>query len=116
MKKDNFLYIEDINNAIDWILNDYVLNIAFAEFLQDQKTQDAVIRQIAVIGEAMNKMDTEFLDKHPELPSKEAVSMRNILVHDYDNVDLEELWKTIKVDLPILKEMVSKILLEEGSS
>lgn len=110
MKKNNLLYIEDINNAIDWILDDYVLNITADEFSHDPKTQDAVIRQIAIIGEAMNKMDIEFLNKHPELPSKEAVSMRNILVHDYDTVDLEELWKTIKIDLPALKETVSKIL------
>jgi len=39
--------------------------------------------------------------------------MRNILVHDYDNVDLEELWKTVKVDLPILKEIIIKVLSEE---
>ena len=110
MKKDNLLYIEGIKNAIDWILNDYVLNITFEEFSEDQKTQDAVIRQLALIGEAMNKMDQVFLNKYPELPSRESVSMRNILVHDYDNIDLEELWKTIKVDLPILKGMVRKIL------
>lgn len=116
MKKDNFLYIEDINSAIDWIVNDYIVDMTIEEFSYDQKTQDAVIRQIAIIGEAMNKVDTEFLSLYPELPSKEAVSMRNILVHDYDNIDLEKLWKTIKVDLPILKEMVSEILLEEGSS
>lgn len=113
MKKDNFLYIEDIKNAIDWVLDDYVLNMTFEDFSKDPKTQDTVIRQIAVIGEAMNKMDAQFLTKYPKLPSKEAVSMRNILVHDYDNIDLEELWKTIKVDLPSLKETVVKILSEE---
>ncbi|OGC57106.1 hypothetical protein A3H26_02580 [candidate division WWE3 bacterium RIFCSPLOWO2_12_FULL_36_10] len=101
MKKDNFLYIVDMT---------------LEEFSYDQKTQDTVIRQISIIDEAMNKIDTEFLTKHPELPSKKAVSMRNILVHDYDNIDIEKLWKTIKVDLPILKEMVSKILAKEKQS
>jgi len=65
MTKNNFLYIEDIKNAIDRILDDYVLKTNFEDFSQDRKTQDAVIRQIAIIGEAMNKMGTEFLAKYP---------------------------------------------------
>ena len=110
MKKDNFLYIEDIDNAIDWVLNDYVKDYSFEDFVNDNKTQDAVIRQIAIIGEALNKIDNEFIQKYPDLPSKEAVALRNILVHDYGNVDLRELWKTIENDLPKLKKVVSEIL------
>jgi len=115
MKKDNLLYLEDIKNAIDWILDDYVLKMDLASFVTDKKTQDAVIRQIAIIGKAMNKIDDEFLKNYPELPTKEAVSMRNVLVHDYENVDLNELWKTIKIDLPVLKEMITNILNKENS-
>ena len=48
--------------------------------MKDKKTQDAVIRQIAIIGETMGKLDKEFIENHPELPGKEAVAMRNILV------------------------------------
>lgn len=83
----------------------------FEEFDTDKKTQDAVIRQIAIIGEAMAKLSKEFTKLHPELPSKEAVAMRNILVHDYDWVDTEEVWKTIEEDLPELKEIIEKIIL-----
>lgn len=110
MKKDNLLYIEDINNAIDWILNDFVYDVSFEDFIEDRMMQDAVIREISIIGEAMNKIEDAFISKYPELPARESVSMRNVLIHNYGNVDLEKLWKTIKTDLPNLKKVVGNIL------
>ena len=61
----------------------------------------------------MGKLDKNFAEEHPELPSKEAVFMRNVLVHDCDWVDTEEVWRTVEQDLPELKEFVEKILEEE---
>lgn len=113
MENRNKVYLEDIAQAIKLILEDYVSSINFEEFDKDKKTQDAVIRQIAIIGEAMGKLDKDFIEKHTELPSKEAVAMRNVLVHDYDWVDTEEVWKTIEQDLPKLKVTVEKILQKE---
>ena len=110
MKKNNLQFINDINDAIDWILNDYVKGISYMEFAENHEKVDAVIRQIAIVGEAMNGLEDEFLEQHPELPSKDAVAMRNVLVHDYDMVDTEELWKTITIDLPKLKKAVEKLL------
>lgn len=95
------------------LISEYVAGFSFEEFEEDKKTQDAVIRQIAIIGEAMGKLDKEFVEDHSELPAKEAVAMRNVLVHDYDWVDAEEVWKTIERDLPKLKEAVEKLLQEE---
>lgn len=113
MEKSNKVYLEDIIQAIKLILENYVLGLDFEKFDKDKKTQDAVIRQIAIIGEAMGKLDKDFIENHPELPGKEAVAMRNVLVHDYDWVDTEEVWRTIEQDLPKLKETVRKILQEE---
>ena len=113
MEKSNKVYLEDIVQAIKLILEDYVSGINFEEFDKDKKTQDAVIRQIAIIGEAMGKFEKDFVNDHPELPSKEAVAMRNVLVHDYDWVDTKEVWRTIEQDLPKLKRAVEKILQEE---
>lgn len=113
MKKSNKVYLEDIAEAVKLILEDYVSGINFEEFDKDKKTQDAVIRQIAIIGEAVGKLDKNFIENHPGLPGKEAVAMRNVLVHDYDWVDKEEVWRTIEQDLPKLKETAEKILLEE---
>ena len=113
MEKSNNIYLEDIVSAIKLILEEYITDIDFDKFDKDKKTQDAVIRQIAIIGEALGKLDKDFVNSHPELPTKEAVAMRNVLVHDYDWVDTEEVWKTIQKDLPELKIIVEKILREE---
>ena len=113
MEKTNKIYLEDISAAIKLILEEYISGINYEEFSKDKKTQDAVIRQIAIIGEAMSKLDEDFIENHSELPGKEAVAMRNVLVHDYDWVDTEEVWRTIEQDLPKLKETVEKILSEE---
>ena len=113
MEKNNKVYLEDIVSAIKLILEEYIAGIDFDKFDKDKKTQDAVIRQIAIIGEAIGKLDKDFVSSHPELPTKEAVAMRNVLVHDYDWVDTKEVWKTIQKDLPELKNLVEKILKEE---
>jgi len=113
MEKSNEIYLKDILNAIRIIVEEYVKDFNFEKFGKDKKTQDAVIRQIAIIGEALGKLDNDFVNSHPELPTKEAVAMRNVLVHDYDWVDTEEVWKTIQKDLPELKLIIEKILQEK---
>lgn len=106
MKKSNQTYVLDILASISLILEDYTQGMSFEQFDKDKKTQDAVVRQIAIIGEAMNKLSKDYVEKRPKLPVREAISMRNILVHDYDWVDTEEVWKTLQEDLPRLKAML----------
>ena len=100
-------------SAIKLILEEYTSGFNFEKFDKDKKTQDAVIRQIAIIGEALGKLNKDFIESHTELPAKEAIAMRNVLVHDYDWVDTEEVWKTVQKDLPGLKNVVENILQEE---
>lgn len=106
MKKNDEVYIIDILRAIDVVLNNYVKNLTFEEFSGDKKTQDAVIRQIAIIGEAMGKLSQEFINNHKNIPVREAIAMRNVLVHDYDYVDIQEVWRTLEKDLPILSNLL----------
>jgi len=82
----------------------------FDSFCRDTKTQDAIIKNFIVIGEAVNKIPKEFFTQFPDFPTKEAIDMRNFLIHDYDNVDLGILWKTINNDIPSLKIQISKAL------
>ena len=100
------VYIIDILRAIDVVLNNYVKNLTFEEFSGDKKTQDAVIRQIAIIGETMGKLSQGFINNHKNIPVREAIAMRNVLVHDYDYVDIKEVWKTLEKDLPILSNLL----------
>ena len=71
--------------------------------------QDAVIRNIEIIGEATKKISKQLTESHQEIPWSEMAGMRDKLIHDYLDVDLDVVWKTVEIDLPLLKEMISKI-------
>ena len=74
--------------------------IDLAGFLADEKTQSAVIHQLLVMGEAAKRLSPEFRAKHPQLPWKMMAGMRDKLVHEYDDVDLDEVWHTLNSDVP----------------
>jgi uncharacterized protein with HEPN domain len=73
-----------------------------AEFLGDAKTQSAVLHQLLIIGEAVKRMSPEFRASHPEVPWKPIAGTRDKLIHFYEGVDLEEVWKMVSADLPEL--------------
>lgn len=105
-------YLRHILEAIRRI-HLYVEDMAEVKFLEDAKTQDAVIRNFEIIGEACRNIDChhpEFTQKHPEVPWGFAYEMRNALAHGYFKVDLEIVWKTIHQDLPYLAEQIGTLL------
>ncbi|HMR68562.1 MAG TPA: DUF86 domain-containing protein [Anaerolineae bacterium] len=69
-------------------------------FLQDLKTQSAVLHQLMVMGEAVKRLSLEYREEHPDIPWKLMAGMRDVLIHGYDIVNLKEVWKTINVDVP----------------
>ena len=73
-----------------------------AAFGIDRKTQSAILHQLIVIGEAVKRLSTEFRASHMDIPWSAIAGMRDHLVHGYDVVDLEEVWKTATVDVPSL--------------
>jgi len=109
MLKDNRIYIEHINQSIDKIQK-FILHVTLEELAQDEMMQDAIIRNIEVIGEASKKNSLEFKIKNDEIPWKEMAGMRDKLIHDYFGVDIEVIWKTIMVDLPRLKLQIESII------
>ena len=72
--------------------------------------QDAVLRRLEIIGEAANRLPEEFKANHSEIEWRKATGMRNILIHMYDEVDLEIVWKTITETLPQFKIQVQNLL------
>ena len=70
------------------------------EFLQDIKTQSAVLHQLMVMGEAVKRLSMGYRSQHPEIPWKLMAGMRDVLIHGYDIVDLNEVWKTANRDVP----------------
>ena len=87
--------IEAINNVLD-----YTDGMSFDEFVRDQKTVDAVIRNFIIIGEAASRLPDVFIEKYPNIPWRNMRDMRNILVHEYFGVDNRMVWKTVKKNLP----------------
>ena len=97
-------YLEHIVEGIERI-HRYVSDVSEVDFLADEKTQDAVIRNFENIGEAAHNIEhyhSKFADAHPDIPWTVVYAMRNRVAHGYFKVDLEMIWKTIHSDLPEL--------------
>ena len=104
-------YILDIYNSTEEI-EKFVEGFNFEKFQNDKKTIYAVVRAIEIIGEAIKNIPASVKSKHKEIPWRDAADMRNKLIHEYFGVNLKVVWKTIKEDIPDLKEKISKILKE----
>ena len=94
-------YLDHVLQAIGRVQR-YVGAMGAQAFMRDQMVQDAVIRNLEVIGEASHNIETQFPDfaaAHPELPLAFAYQMRNAVAHGYFKVDLEIVWRTISADL-----------------
>ena len=102
------LYITDILESAKKIKK-YIKGMTFTDFKKDDKTLDAVIRNLGIIGEAAYRLPKEFTKKYPETPWREISDMRNKLVHEYFGADSEIIWKTVNEDLPILVKKIGKI-------
>lgn len=97
MSRDK-LYLRDILDSARLIQN-HLAGQTMETFKADVKTQDAVIRRFEIIGEAARHLSPEAQQALPEVPWKLVRGMRNILIHDYDDVDLDEVWETAQNDL-----------------
>ena len=80
----------------------YVEGISAEDFLQDTLRQDSVIRRIEILGEAARRISPATRALLPTIPWSEMIGMRNLLIHDYDDVDLPIVWQTVQHDLPRL--------------
>ena len=101
-------YLHHILTAIERIER-HTTDVDELGFLNSELIQDAVIRNIEIIGEAANhilRVDATFAASHPEIPWQVMYAMRNRLSHGYDKVDFEIVWKTICNDLPQLHFLI----------
>jgi len=79
------------------------------DFLKDMKTQDAVIRNIEIIGEATKKLSDDIRSKYPEIPWKGLAGMRDRLIHQYFGVNLDIVWNVAKEELPEILSQIKKM-------
>lgn len=107
--KDDSIYLEHIETNLKRILS-YSSGISKEDFLNNNQMQDACIRQIEIMGEATKRISEPFKEKHPEVPWKDMAGMRDKLIHDYLDVDLNIVYQTVAVDIPKLLPVIERIL------
>ena len=105
MARDYSDYIEDIRNAIDKI-ESFIAGLSYDDFIHDEKTLYAVVRALEIIGEAAKKVPEDIRNEMEGVPWKDMSGMRDVLVHDYINVDVETVWLTAKQKVPQLKRLL----------
>ena len=108
MIKDDLAYVYHILDCIRKI-KDYSIGLSIKEFQSNELVQDAIIRNIEIIGEASKKISTDTKQIYYKIPWKEISGMRDKLIHDYLGVDPLVVWKTIKEDIPTLERLISEI-------
>ena len=89
----------------------YLLHVRDA-FAVDRKTQDAVVRNLEIIGEAVKRVSDAAKDAHRDLPWRQIAGMRDKLIHDYFGVDLDLVWEVVDRHLPLLRERIETMLAE----
>lgn len=101
-KRDPDLLIEDMLSAIRKIER-YTSGMDRKVFYDDEKTIDAVVRNLEILGEATRQLPEDFTVRYPNVPWRRIAGLRNRIVHDYFGLDLEIIWQVIQQDLPELR-------------
>ena len=107
--KDDTVYLRHIYEAIEKV-ESYLSDASFESFSQNDMMIDAVVRELEIIGEATGNLSNSFCEKHQQVPWGKVRGIRNVLVHEYYNVDLTIVWDTCKKNLPELKSFIADIL------
>jgi uncharacterized protein with HEPN domain len=113
MKRSTQEFLLDIDQNIERAI-DFVKDLNFDQFCQDQKTLYAVVRAIEVIGEAVKNIPDEIYEQYPEVPWSSVAKMRDRLAHQYFGINDKVVWDTVKNDLPDLKPLIENILKNLG--
>ena len=101
--------LEDILDSLGRI-ESYIGGVDLKEFETDQRTMDAVVRNLEIIGEAARHIPDYIINEYSDIPWKHIRDMRNILIHEYFGIDTGIIWQTITHDLPFLKSRLEQII------
>ena len=108
MEKDNSVYLKNIRDKAEEAMK-YCEGFTAEIFLKDDKTQSAVILKLIVIGEEANKLPDE-IKSNIHLPWIKIVGLRNMAVHEYFDIEMSQIWKTVQDDLPTLLKEINNYL------
>jgi uncharacterized protein with HEPN domain len=102
-------YLADIQEAIGRILA-YTESLSYEQFLDDIKTQDAVVRNLQVLGEAVKKLSPDLRNQASHLPWQDMAGMRDKIVHDYFGINYDIVWTVTRQELPTILAEIKKLL------
>lgn len=106
--KSDLLYLKHILIAIEKI-KEYIM-VGYDDFISHSHWQDAVIRQLEIIGEATKHISMELRNLHKEIPWRRIAGLRDVLIHDYMGVDLDAVWQITQKEIPELEKHIHAIL------
>ncbi len=101
------LLLSDMLDAIGRI-EEYTQGLSYETFSSDQKSIDAVVRNLEIIGEAANRLPDELKEKHSDVEWHKVIGLRHRIVHDYFGIDIQIIWHILHKDLPALREDLSR--------
>jgi uncharacterized protein with HEPN domain len=110
-KRRDLDYLQDIAEAISMITT-YTQGLTFNGFMKDRKTQDAVIRNFEIIGEATKKLSASLRRKYPQVPWKKFAGLRDKVIHHYFGIKYDIIWQ-VKVEFPTLIPQIKEIIEKE---
>ncbi|PIR08964.1 hypothetical protein COV53_00215 [Candidatus Gottesmanbacteria bacterium CG11_big_fil_rev_8_21_14_0_20_37_11] len=108
MDKDN-VYLKHILDAIR-LISEFTKDMNKHDFRESEITIHATVRQFEIIGEAVKHISNKLREAHPEIPWRGATGTRDNLIHEYFNVDLDQVWETIEINLPDFKKKIEKLV------
>ncbi len=108
-ERTNRDFVQDVQEAIRRIAL-YTAEMSYEAFLADTKTQDAVVRNLEIIGEAIKNLSEDLRHQHSEIPWKSLAGVRDKLIHHYFGVNFDIVWQIITVELPQVATPLNKIL------
>lgn len=107
MKRDH-IYLQHILDAIQKIISYSAVGLDI--YLDEPHWQDAIIRQLEIIGEATKNLSQPLRDQYPEIPWKRIAGLRDVLIHDYMGVDITAVWQVTQTEIPKLMSQIQLIL------
>lgn len=111
MSRDPRLYLDEILESIAQI-ETYTTGLTADQYQEDRLVQDAVVRRLEIIGEAVKHLPSEIKDRNPDIPWRQIAGTRDVLIHDYFEVDIDLTWAVVQTSLSSLKARVAAILHE----
>ena len=115
LEKDPVIYITHIIESIN-LTENFSKGLTKEKLEKDKLKQSAIIRQIEIIGEAVKNLPKELIEKYKDIPWKDIIGMRDKIIHQYFDIDINIVWDVLQQDLPELKKKIKEILKKEKKS